>query len=89
MPNHTKSAVKGLASIGLVFVMGYAAGGWFHIPPAAHAETRPTPQRQAFLSGSERSEKILREMQTTLEKMDGRLANIERAAAAMSAQGVR
>jgi hypothetical protein len=77
----------GVASV--IFLLGYAIGQWHSQPHLAVADERPVVPRQAFLSGSERSELVLREMQKTLEQMDGRLANIERAAVTISKQGVR
>jgi hypothetical protein len=74
---------------GAVFLLGYAFGQWHSQPRAALADERPVVPRQAFLSGSERSELVLREMQKTIEQMDGRLANIERAALTIAKQGAR
>ncbi len=49
-----------------------------------------TPPLQAFKSGSERSEAVLKEILTVLERMDARLEKIEAAAAAAQAnQGIR
>ena len=48
---------------------------------AAHAEVRKPTTRQAFLSGSERSEQVLREISQTLKSIDARLARIEKLAA--------
>jgi hypothetical protein len=60
---------------------GVLIGHWHADQPAATAETRSTEQRQAFLSGSERSELVLKDIHKTLETMDARLASIEQAAA--------
>lgn len=45
--------------------------------PAAWAETRATPQREAFKSGGERSEVAVREVIDILKQMDRRLERIE------------
>lgn len=61
--------------------VGYVLGQSHSSERAAHAEVRETPPRAAFLAGSERSETILREIETTLKTMDGRLERIEKLAA--------
>lgn len=46
-------------------------------PNAVQAEVRRSPPRAAFESGSERSEKILKDISETLKRIDQRLARIE------------
>lgn len=85
MSRRIRTVFRTLPQWGLVFLLGYAAGGWTQAPVSAETEPAGT-RRQAFLAGGERSELVLREMQKTLEKMDARLANIERSAAAIEKQ---
>jgi hypothetical protein len=47
--------------------------------PQAGAEVRPTPQREAFKAGGERSEVTLREILEVLKQMDKRLERMESA----------
>lgn len=85
MSHSTGTVLRTLPQWGLVFLLGYAAGGWN--APSISADTEPAgTRRQAFLAGGERSEIVLREMQKTLEKMDARLANIERSSTAIEKQ---
>ena len=64
---------------GLVVVAVVGAG--FTLPGAAPAnpDVRSQPPPQAFKSGGERSEIILREIAATLQRVDGRLKRIEEA----------
>lgn len=62
--------------------IGFWLGGSHDSTDVVHAEIRKTPPRQAFLSGSERSEQVLREISQTLKIIDGRLARLEKLAAA-------
>jgi hypothetical protein len=50
---------------------------------SALAETPEPTHRGAFLSGGARSEVVLREIKTILERMDARIARIEKTAAVM------
>ena len=59
---------------------GYVAGQSPRGFDAARAEVRETTQRATFLAGSERSEAVLREIASTLKRMDGRLERIEKIA---------
>lgn len=77
----TRSSALGVWSARLLLVgAGIVVGHWQADQPVATAETRSTEQRPAFLSGSERSELVLKDIHKTLETMDGRLASIEQAA---------
>lgn len=88
---NSNSFLKSTLCAGIVFLLGYAAGSWSEAPATAQTreQTREQPRdrrppgREAFLAGGERAELVLREMQKTLEKMEGRLANIEAATVAL------
>ena len=54
--------------------------------PTVHGEDYPqTPPLQAFKSGSERSEAVLKEILVVLQRMDARLEKLETTAAIISA----
>ena len=53
------------------------------------ADTRQSPPREAFLSGGERSEAVLREILATLKQIDGRLERFERALREAEQQAAR
>lgn len=57
--------------------LGIVIGQWQASQPAAEAQVRKTEAPQAFLSGSERSEIVLKDIHRTLQTMDQRLANLE------------
>lgn len=59
------------------YLCGLASGGRSH----AVAEPRMLAPREAFLSGSERSELVLREIKTVLDRIDGRLQRFEKSQA--------
>jgi hypothetical protein len=59
---------------------GYALGGTVGLPSPATAEVREVTPPEAFKSGGARSEIVLKEIAAMLQKMDARLANIEKAA---------
>jgi len=59
---------------------GMLIGHWQASQPAAEAQTRKPEAPQAFLSGSERCEIILKDMHKTLQTMDQRLLNLEQSA---------
>ncbi len=65
----------GLALAGVVLFALHARPG----APNAQGEIRETPRPQAFQSGGERSETILREIADTLKRIDGRLERFEQA----------
>ena len=50
-------------------------------PGVLHADVRKGERREAFLSGGERSEQVLREISKTLSTIDERLARFEKASA--------
>jgi hypothetical protein len=57
--------------------LGIVIGQWHASQPGVEAQTRKVEAPQAFLSGSERCEIILKDMHKTLQSMDQRLANLE------------
>lgn len=63
----------------LMLLIGYGIGATTSTEQWARAEVRQPPRREAFLSGSERSETVLKGMEAVLKRMDGRLERIERA----------
>jgi hypothetical protein len=75
-----KSTVRPIVLLTL-FLLASMAGGWFANTNSAQAEITKGQPRKAFLSGSERSEQILREIAQILKTMDGRLARLEKIAA--------
>jgi len=60
-------------------VLGIVIGQWQASQPAVEAQTRKVEAPQAFLSGSERCEVILKDIHKTLQTMDQRLLNLEQA----------
>ena len=60
-----------------LIALGIAIGQWQAMQPGVEAQTRKVEAPQAFLSGSERCEIILKDMHKTLLTMDQRLANLE------------
>ena len=74
-----KSSVRWL-SCGLLVLGGYVAGSTVGGPPSAEAEVREVTPREAFKSGGARSEIVLKEIAGILQKMDARLANLEKSA---------
>lgn len=67
-----------------LLLIGGLLGSWLG-DSLAVADVRKSPPRAAFLSGSERSEQILREMSVTLKRIDERLQRFERMAATPAA----
>ncbi len=61
-----------------VLAVGLALGSAARQPDVVQADVRGTPSRPAFQSGSERSEIILREIASTLKRIEGRIERIER-----------
>lgn len=70
------SVRKGIAVFALL-VMGFAAGSFIDITSSANADVRRTPARQAFQSGSERSEVYLKEIAGSLKRIEARLVQME------------
>ncbi|QDU40139.1 hypothetical protein Mal4_44940 [Maioricimonas rarisocia] len=62
----------------LFLAIGFALGSQRGSEGIGHAEVRKPPQRKAFESGSERSEKVLREILSELKQIDGRVENLEK-----------
>jgi len=83
-----KTYWNSLALVGLtaVFLLGATV---VTSDRAVEAEVRRPAQPKAFLSGSERSELILREMAQTLKSIDTRLARLEALAATTQPQAGR
>ncbi len=59
--------------------LGMGLGQWMATQPRVEAQSqlRKTEQPQAFLSGGERCEVILKDIHKTLQTMDQRLSNLE------------
>lgn len=57
---------------------GFLAGSADRPGPQAVAEVRRTPPREAFQSGGERSEVVLREIAATLTRIESRVERIEK-----------
>lgn len=67
----------GLVTVLLVALAAFSAGALLRGTPPAAAEVRKQPAPKAFLSGSERSEAVLKEILAELKTMDGRLKHFE------------
>jgi hypothetical protein len=67
------------AAVPVAALAGFVAGSADRPGPQAIAEVRRKEPREAFQSGSERSETVLREISDTLTRLDGRVARIEQA----------
>lgn len=65
---------------GLLVVAGYLAGTAAGPPSSAMAEVREVRPPATFKSGGERSEVVLKEIAAVLQRIDTRLANLEKAA---------
>ena len=61
-----------------VLAVGYVLGSAARQPNVVQADIRRTPNRPAFQSGSERSETVLREIASTLKRIEGRIERFER-----------
>ena len=70
----------------VVLTVGLVFGSAARQPGVVQAEVRRTPSRPAFQSGSERSEIILREIASTLKRIEGRIERIERSVTAKQRQ---
>ena len=66
----------------VVLAIGFVAGTAARQPATVQADVRKTPSRLAFQSGSERSEAVLREIASTLKRIEGRIERIERSVTA-------
>ncbi len=64
----------------LCFLVAFALGQALQAPAQLRTTFESPPPRETFLSGGERSERILRDISAILKQMDGRLARIEQAA---------
>lgn len=71
-------SVRIVAAPLLFLAIGYILGSHSGSEGVGHAEVRKPPQRKAFEAGSERNEKILREILAELKQIDGRIENLER-----------
>jgi hypothetical protein len=65
---------------GALIAAGYVAGSSVAPPSSAVAEVREVRPPATFKSGGERSEAVLKEIAAMLQRMDTRLANLEKAA---------
>ncbi len=70
----------------VVLAVGLVFGSVARQPDVVQADVRRTPSRPAFQSGSERSEIILREIASTLKRIEGRIERIERSVTAKQRQ---
>jgi len=77
-----KDFVRSWLPVFVALIVGFLIANAGHQPSTAMAEIRKTQKRTAFQSGAARSETLLREISTTLKRIDVRLQRIERAAAA-------
>ena len=81
MVEHFVSRTAGMRSWLLtcvVLAVGFVFGSAARQPDVVQADVRRTASRPAFKSGSERSEAILREIASTLKRIEGRIDRIER-----------
>jgi hypothetical protein len=62
----------------LGFIVGAGVGSAMLVPALSEADVRQSPPRAAFLSGGERSEKVLVEISETLKRIDQRLERLEK-----------
>jgi len=69
--------------------LGWLIGQSWSFSETAHADVRQTERRQAFQSGAERNEAILREISGTLKSIDERLARLEKLAASIITEDSR
>jgi hypothetical protein len=76
--NTCSRRLPGWLSATALLTAGYLCGSANIGFRTVDAEPRATAPRQAFLSGSERSEVVLQEMKTILERIDGRLERFEK-----------
>lgn len=70
----------------VVLTVGFVFGSAARQPNVVQADDRRTPSRPAFQSGSERSITVLREIASTLKRMEGRIERIERSVTAKQRQ---
>jgi hypothetical protein len=84
-PHWGSQLITGVLLLGAGYVCGLANGG----AEMAQAEPRKLPPREAFLSGSERSEVVLQDIKGILERIDGRLQRFEKAQAVPVPPAVR
>jgi len=61
----------------VLIAAGVVIGQWMSIERGVEAQTRKVEAPQAFLSGSERCEIILKDIHKTLQTMDQRLMTLE------------
>lgn len=72
-PRPRRFSVTTLALVALAcFEAGRLAG-----EPRLMADVRRSPERPAFLAGDERSETVLKEIDATLKRIDGRLEKLQ------------
>lgn len=69
---------KTVIAVLAAFLLGGAVGGFGLMDRDLNAGTRPGQKREAFLSGGERSELILKEIAATLKRIEKRADQIEK-----------
>lgn len=89
---HGRQRTAGLSQrwlIAAVLVSGFAllAGGTGRDEHEIHAGVKPAKSREAFLSGGERSELILKEISETLKRIEKRVEQIEKRVSEMPERG--
>jgi len=82
-PQTSQTIHKTVAMFALI-AFGFAFGAWFNVYSPVEAEIRKSPPRQAFQSGSERSEVYLKEIAGTLKRIENRLGQIDQKVAALN-----
>ena len=75
-----RSRIRGSLLLAALMAGCLWMGAELRASASARADTRTSPPKEHFQSGSERSLPILKEISATLRRIDARLANIEKAA---------
>ena len=70
----TRNVLRSLLLIGLGYVVGVSSQPSLVL----QADIRKTPPRPAFQSGSERSEPIMRDLSSTLKRIEASVARIDK-----------
>ncbi len=77
-----KSRIRFAIAMTTGIATGIILSMMFHEQTTVQAEVRKTAPRATFSSGAIRSEKVLQDILSTLNRIDSRLERIERAASA-------
>lgn len=80
IPRRYRGRLRPLVGLGLFMVMAFALGQVWQAPAQMRSPFENPPPRQHFLSGSERSEQVLRDIADTLKQIDSRLERLEQTA---------